>query len=147
MSAGLPASGIGGALYLILIIWMLLRGLTKPGRSTNSASSQWPFIAKMIAMAIVMVAVVIGERMLIHGALELVVSYVPALSRFVKPPSVSFIVMATIPFVLLMLLMACVHALRFVVSVGKIEGACTGLPVRKQARANTLNILRNRNRR
>jgi hypothetical protein len=75
MSAGLPATGVGGALYLLLIVWMVLRELTRPTNGNHSVPSRWPFIGTMVAISIVMVVVLLGERFLIHGALKLAVVY------------------------------------------------------------------------
>jgi len=66
MSAGLPATGIGGALYLLLIVWMVLRELARPANGNCSAPSRWPFIGKMAAISLVMVIVLLGERLLIQ---------------------------------------------------------------------------------
>jgi hypothetical protein len=116
MSAGLPATGLGGALYLFLIIWMLLRLLVSTARGDRVEASQWKFISKMVVMAITMVAVTIGEIMLINGARTLAISIMPALANSLKPPSNSFTaVMAAVPFALLPLVMGCLQVLRLAV--------------------------------
>jgi hypothetical protein len=116
MSAGMPATGLAGALYLLLIIWMLLRQLVSTARGVSSEASQWLFISKMVVMAITMVAVAIGEMMLINGARTLAISNIPALANLLKPPSNSFmVVMAATPFALLLLIMGCLQVLRLAV--------------------------------
>ena len=113
MSAGLPATGIGGALYLLLIVWMLLRELARPRNVSRSGPSRWPFIGKMVAISIVMVVVLLGERFLIHGVLKVAVTHMPGLAMYATVPSGSFVLlMAAMPFILLLLLMACLHVLR-----------------------------------
>ena len=113
MSAGLPATGIGGALYLLLIVWMLVRELNRSGSVPRSAPSRWPFIGKMLLILFVMVMVLVSERFLIHALLEETVSYVPGLARYARLPSDSFVIlMAAMPFILLLLIMAGLHVLR-----------------------------------
>jgi hypothetical protein len=113
MSAGLPATGLGGALYLLLIVWMLVRELNRSRPVPRSAPSRWPFIRKMLLILFVMVVVLVGERFLIHALLEATVSYVPGLARNARLPSDSFVIlMAAMPFILLLLLMAGLHVLR-----------------------------------
>jgi hypothetical protein len=122
MSAGLPATGIGGALYLLLIIWMLSRQLASTARGDSSEASKWPFIMKMVVIAITMATVAIGEIILINGARTLAISNMPALANFLTPPSNSFIVvMAAMPFILLLLLIACLHSLRLAVGAAKTK--------------------------
>ena len=112
MSAGLPGAGLGGALYLLLIVWMLLRELA---RTTNSSGySRWPFVGKMVFVSLAMVLVMLGERLVIRNALELVVLYIPGLAKFTMVRSGSFVLlMAAMPFVILLVLIACLHCLRF----------------------------------
>ena len=113
MSAGLPATGVGGALYLLLIVWMLLREFRLTATGANSDLSRWPFIGKMISISLVMVVVLLGERLLINGALSLAVLYMPGLVKFATVPSGSFVLlMAAMPFVVLLLIMSCLHGLR-----------------------------------
>jgi hypothetical protein len=113
MSAGLPATGVGGALYLLLVIWMVLRELTGPAKGNHSARSRWPFIGKMVAISLVMVVVVLGERLLIQGVLKVAVEHMPGLAMYATLPSGSFVLlMAAMPFILLLLLMTCLHVLR-----------------------------------
>jgi hypothetical protein len=120
MSAGLPATGVGGALYLLLIFWMLFRQLVSNGRGDSSEASQWPFTCKMVVMAIAMVAVTIGELMLIDSARTLAISNMPALAHYLTPRSNSFVVvMAAMPFILLPLLMACLHCSRLAIAASK----------------------------
>jgi hypothetical protein len=120
MSAGLPATGLGGALYLVLIIWMLSRQLASTARGNRSEASQWPFTGKMVVVAMTMVAVAIGETMLIYGARKLAISNMPALANVLTPRPTSFIVvMAAMPFILLVPLMACLHCLRLAFGVTK----------------------------
>jgi hypothetical protein len=116
MSAGLPATGIGGVLYLLLIVWMLSRQLVRYARGDATEASEWPFTIRMVVIAVTMVTVAIGEIMLINGARTLVISNIPTLANFLTPPSNSFIVvMAAMPLGLLLLLMACLHSLRLAV--------------------------------
>jgi hypothetical protein len=127
MSAGLPATGVGGALYLLLIFWMLSQQLGSTVRSDSSEASQWPFICKMVAIAITMVAVTIGELMLIDGARALAVSKMPVLANYLTSRSNSFVVvMAAMPFILLPVLMACLHCLRL--ALGASKPPALGLP-------------------
>src|SRR6476619_3314760 len=113
MSAGLPATGIGGALYLLLIVWMVLRELPRPANGNCSAPSRWPFIGKMVAISLVMVIVLLGERLVIQDILKVAVAYMPGLAIYATVPSGSFVLlMAAMPFILLLLLMACLHVLR-----------------------------------
>jgi hypothetical protein len=114
MSAGLPAVGLGGALYLLLIIWMLLRELTGITNGSSSECSRWPFIGKMVFVSLAMVLVILVERLVIKNALQLVVLYIPALAKFTMVPSGLFVLlMAAMPFVILLVLIACLHCLRF----------------------------------
>ena len=116
MSAGMPATGLAGALYLLLIIWMLLRQLVSTARGDSSEASQWQFTSKMVVMAITMVAVAIGEMMLINDARTMAISNMPALANLLKPPSHSvMVVMAAMPFALLLLIMGCLQVLRLAV--------------------------------
>jgi hypothetical protein len=97
---------------LLLIVWMVLRELARLRNSGGPAPSRRPFIGKMIAISIIMVAV-LGERLLIHGALKMAVAYMPSLTVYATIPSGSFVLlMAAMPFILLLLLMACLHVLR-----------------------------------
>jgi hypothetical protein len=123
MSAGMPATGLAGALYLLLIIWMLLRQLVSAARGVSSEASQWQFTSKMVVMAITMVAVAIGEMMLINDARTLAISNIPALATVLKPPSNSFMVaMAAMPFALLLLIMGFLQVLRLAVGERPPEG-------------------------
>jgi hypothetical protein len=110
MSAGLPATGLGGALYLLLIVWMLLRQLTRTANGISSESSRWPLIGKMVFVSLAMVLVVLGEV------------YIPGLAKFAIIPSGSFVLlMAAVPFVVLLMLIACLHFLRFWHSLSKMQ--------------------------
>jgi len=116
MSAGMPATGLAGALYLLLIIWMLLRQLVSTARGDSSEASQWQFTSKMVVMAITMVAVAIGEMMLINDARSMAISSMPAVANLLKPPSHSvMVVMAAMPFALLLLILGCLQVLRLAV--------------------------------
>jgi hypothetical protein len=113
MSAGLPATGVGGALYLLLIVWMLLRELTRTATGPSSDRPRWPFIGKMVFILLAMVVAVLGERLLVNGALESAALYIPGLAKFLIVPSVSFVLlMGAMPFVILLLIMGCLHGLR-----------------------------------
>lgn len=114
MSAGLPSTGIGSALYFVLIIWMFVRHM---GRATinTSNSSQWPYIGKTMAMMAAMVAVSIGESILIYGAFKLTASHMPAPADAANVPIVLIIAM---PFIILFLLMGCLHVVRL--AVGRV---------------------------
>ena len=116
MSAGLPGTGIAGAFYLTLIFWMLLRGLGKnsPRNCTSSSGLIW----KMVALSIVMIAVAIGEIVFLHSVLQKAVLYLPSLASFTKPSSTSMkIAMVSMPFLLLLLLMAGIQGLRLAMRV------------------------------
>jgi hypothetical protein len=114
MSAGLPALALGGALYLLLIVWMLVRGLLKTASFDRSAPSQWPFVGKMVFVLLAMVVVVLGERVLIKYALELAILYIPWLTKFRIVSSTSFVaLMVLLPFIILLLIVGCLHGLRF----------------------------------
>jgi hypothetical protein len=105
MSAGLPAFGLGGMFYLLLIVWMVLRELARKCTGDNSCPSRWAFIGKMLDIGIVMVVAGLGETLIIRGALDLGVAFMPALGKFVYTSSVSFaLFMVAIPFIILMLL-------------------------------------------
>jgi hypothetical protein len=113
MSAGLPAAGLGGALYLLLVVWMLLREFSRTTKDLSPERSQWPLIKKMVFVSLAMIVVIIVERLIISNVLKLVVLHIPGLAKFTMPPSTSFVVlMAAMPFVLLLLLIACLHCLR-----------------------------------
>jgi len=100
-------------LYLFLIVWMGLRELTRPANGNHSAPSRWPFIGKMVSILLVMVVVLLGESLLMNGALKLGVLYMPGLAKFLIVPSVWFVLlMGAMPFVILLLIMGCLHGLR-----------------------------------
>lgn len=111
MSAGLPSTGIGSALYLALIIWMVVRQVGRVAIKT-SASSQWPYVGKTTAIAVAMISVGVGESVLIHRAA------MPLSADFAILPVVC---MALMPFILLLLLMACLHFLRLAVGTAKTK--------------------------
>jgi len=92
---------------------MVLRELTGPAKGNHSARSRWPFIGKMVAISLVMVVVVLGERLLIQGVLKVAAEHMPGLTMHATLPSGSFVLlMAAMPFILLLLLMTCLHVLR-----------------------------------
>ena len=120
MSAGLPATGIGGALYMLLIVWMVAREVVRTAPGNSSKSLRWSFIGKMVFIFVGMLLALVGEWLLIQSALELVVLYLPRLEKFVIVPSALFVlVMAASPFAVLCVLVACVHCLRFLPRVTK----------------------------
>jgi hypothetical protein len=124
MSAGLPATGLGGALYLLLIVWMLFRQVASTARGDSFNASQWRFIIKMVLIATTMVAVTIGEVMLFNGARTLAISNIPVLANFLIPRSNLFVLlMASIPFILLPLVMLSLHVLRLAIGIPKTERA------------------------
>ena len=113
MSAGLPAAGLGGALYLLLVVWMLLREFSRTTKDLGSGHSRWPLIRKMIFVSLAMIVVIVAERLVMSNVLKLVVLHIPGLAKFTPVPSSLFVLlMATMPFVLLLLLIACLHCLR-----------------------------------
>ena len=125
MSAGLPGTGIAGAFYLTLIFWMLLRGLGKNSSRNNTGSPDRTFIRKMVALSILMIAVAIGEIVLLHNLLQKAVLYLPSLATFTKPPSTSMkIAMASMPFLILLVLMAGIQGLRLAT---RVKGAVVDL--------------------
>jgi hypothetical protein len=131
MSAGLPAAALGGALYLLLIVWMVLRELTRPA-IVNPSASRWPFIRKMAFVSLAMVAVVLGERWLISFVLEWATLYIPGLAKFVIVPSGSFVLlMVSMPFVILLLIVAFLHGLRFSLGLTKTKPQRLGLSRRE----------------
>jgi hypothetical protein len=68
----------------------------------------------MVFVSLAMVLVMLGERLVIRNALELVVLYIPGLAKFTMVPSGLFVLlMAAMPFVILLVLIACLHCLRF----------------------------------
>ena len=117
MSAGLPALGLGGMFYMLLIVWMVLRALTR--RATNDAShpSRWRFIGKMVVIGLLMVLAAFAEALFIRGVLDLTVAFIPGSAKFVYTTSISFaLFMLTIPFILLLLLIGGVHFLRLLMN-------------------------------
>jgi hypothetical protein len=112
MSAGLPVTGLGGAFYLLLILWMVPRELLKQ-HPTAPLESRWRFIGKMTLIALFMVAVFICQGLLIHSAVQYVVSRLPSLAHSMTIPSQSLlIIMAGLPFIVIGLLLSGVHLLR-----------------------------------
>ena len=103
-----------GALYLVLIGWMLVRQLTRATIVDRSASSRWRFVGKMGVVSLAMIGVVVGERWLIRSTLELATLYMPGLAKFATVPSGSFVLlMVSMPFIILLLIVASLHGLRF----------------------------------
>jgi hypothetical protein len=67
----------------------------------------------MVAKAIVMVGMLLGQSVLLHAAYKTAVAHMPNLAISAAVPSGSFLLLiATMPFLLLTLLMASVHILR-----------------------------------
>src|SRR5689334_13463399 len=121
MSAGLPAAGLGGALYLLLIVWMLVRELTRTANGLRS-DSRWPLIGKMVFVSVAMVLAIVGERLVISNMLKAVALYMPGLAKFTIVPSGSFVFfMSAMPFVILLMLIACLHCLRFWCRLSKTQ--------------------------
>ena len=89
MSAGLPALGLGGMFYLLLIVWMVLRELVRKVTGDNVCPSRSPFVGKMLIIALLMVLAAFGENLVIRNALELGVAFVPSLGKFVYTTSLS----------------------------------------------------------
>jgi len=117
MSAGLPALGLGGMFYMLLIVWMVLCEVVRKPTGDASHPSRWPFIGKMVVIGLLMVVAAFAEALLIRGALDLGVAFVPGLGKFVHTTSVSFaLFMLAIPFILLLLLIAGVHFLRLLMN-------------------------------
>ena len=110
MSAGLPGFGLGGVFYMLLIVWMVLRAFSQKGKAHETRSSRWLFIGKMVAMGIVMVGVFLGQSVLIHAAFKSAV--VPEMANSTLPSGSFLLLIAAVPFILLMLLIACLHILR-----------------------------------
>jgi len=125
MSAGLPAFGLGGMFYMLLIVWMVLRAVV--GKPTGAAS-RWRFIGKMLVIGLLMVLAAFAEALFIRGALDLTVAFIPGSAKFVYTASISFaLFMLAIPFILFLLLIAFVHFLRLVMNRRrKLEAALVG---------------------
>jgi hypothetical protein len=120
MSAGLPATALGGALYLLLVVWMVVRELTRTKTNTGSEPSRWPFIGKMVFVWIAMLVVVLGERLLVQSAFELALLYMPGLAKFAMAPSSSLVLfMVAMPFVIIVLIGGCLQLLRFKLNTSK----------------------------
>ena len=111
MSAGLPGFGLGGVFYILLIVWMVARAVGRQGKAENR-SSRWAFIAKMVAIGIVMVGVLLGQSVLIHAAFKTAVVYFPEMANSTVPSGSFLLLIAAVPFVLLILLIVCLHVLR-----------------------------------
>ena len=117
MSAGLPALGLGGMFYLLLIVWMVLRELVRKVTGDNLCPSRSPFVGKMLIIALLMVLAAFGENLVIRNALELGVAFVPSLGKFVYTTSLSLaFFMLAIPFILLLLLVLGVNFLRLLMN-------------------------------
>ena len=71
MSAGLPALGLGGMFYMLLIVWMVLREVVRKPTGDASHPSRWPFIGKMVVIGLLMVLAAFAEALFIRGALDL----------------------------------------------------------------------------
>jgi hypothetical protein len=110
MSAGLPALGLGGAFYLLLIIWMIIRGCVE----ARHRCVPWAFIGKMTLMGGIMVAAVLGEWLVIRKAIELAGAYIPSVTSSALPtPSFSLILLFySVPFFLLALVLLSLRILR-----------------------------------
>ena len=129
MSVGLPALGLGGMFYMLLIVWMVLRELARKAAG-DSQPSRWPFIGKMVVIGLLMVLAAFAEALFIRGALDLTVAFIPGSAKFVYTTSISFaLLMLTIPFILLLLLIAGVHFLRLLMNRRRkleVEAALVG---------------------
>jgi hypothetical protein len=112
MSAGLPGFGLGGVFYMLLIVWMVLRAFGRQGKADENRSSRWAFIGKMVAIGIVMVGVLLGQSVLIHAAFKTAVVYIPGMANSTVPSGSFLLLIAAVPFILLILLIACLHVLR-----------------------------------
>ena len=130
MSAGLPALGLGGMFYMLLIVWMVLRELARKAAGDSSRPSRWPFIGKMVVIGLLMVLAAFAEALFIRGALDRTVAFIPGSAKFVYTTSISFaLLMLTIPFILLLLLIAGVHFLRLLMNRRRkleVEAALVG---------------------
>ena len=130
MSAGLPALGLGGMFYMLLIVWMVVRALARKGDGDSSRPSRWPFIGKMAVIGLLMVLAAFAEALFIRGALDLGMAFIPGMGKFVYTTSVSFaLFMLATPFILLLLLIAGVHFLRLLMNRRRrleIEAALAG---------------------
>ena len=116
MSVGLPALGLGGMFYMLLIVWMVLRELARKAAG-DSQPSRWPFIGEMVVIGLLMVLAAFAEALFIRGALDLTVAFIPGSAKFVYTTSISFaLLILTIPFILLLLLIAGVHFLRLLMN-------------------------------
>ena len=121
MSAGLPALGLGGVFYLLLIIWMTVRGCV----GAKHDAVQWSFIGKMTLMGGLMVAALIGEWLAIRKAVELAGTHIPSItSRALEATSLSsMLLLYSVPFCLLALLLLTLRTLRLATNP---RGRCTG---------------------
>ena len=75
MSGGLPAFGLGGVFYLLLITWMVLLAC---GR--NRLSARWAFIRKMSLMGIAMIAMIACEWIILRKSIEVAGKHIPSLA-------------------------------------------------------------------
>lgn len=104
MSAGLPALGLGGVFYLLLIFWMVVRACSQ----TQQEPVKWGLVGKMSLMGVVMIAVIVCEWLLIREAVHSASAYIPSLQG--ATPSVSFaLFLFAIPFILLGLIISSMH--------------------------------------
>ena len=110
MSAGLPALGLGGVFYLLLIIWMIIRGCVE----ARHDCVRWAFIGRMTLMGSIMVAAVLGEWLVIRKAIELAGAYIPSVTSAALPtPSFSLVLLFySVPFFLLALVLLSLGILR-----------------------------------
>lgn len=121
MSAGLPALGLGGVFYLLLILWMVVRACFQ----TRHESVRWDLVGKMSLMGVVMIAVIVCEWLLIREAVHLASAYIPSLQGAI--PSVSFaLFLYAIPFILLALIISSMHIIRLWYSrrIKTVTGLC-----------------------
>ena len=112
MSAGLPALGLGGVFYLLLIMWMIIRGCL----GAKHDHVRWAFIGKMSMIGSIMVGALIGEWLAIRKAVELTGTYIPSITgRALQAPSLSsMLLFYLVPFFLLALLLVTLRTLRLV---------------------------------
>lgn len=118
MTAGLPATGIGGVFYILLVLAMPLRELwfTVKGRSSLA---RWRVVAQSFTLAALIVASLIVEFKLIAMGLQYLLANtwwgqrLQHTGAFATATFSSFVALS--PFVIIATLLAGMHVLRFTV--------------------------------
>ena len=115
MTAGLPGTGLGGLLYLLLVAWMPFRELwmVMTGRSTGR---RWKAVGLMVAMAAAIGLSLVGELWGLARGFEWINRHTAPNSWLHFSSSLGVVAavpaLALLPFVLLGLVIAALHVLR-----------------------------------